>query len=311
MRNISSSIVGAFNLKGLFGATPKTLKFDSSYYDQMVKAADAAYDRTKSLAEANSTAMINAARKTFNAQELLISRAEQDEDLRIGRHEKAEDKRYEAQYEREKAAIENSKMTEGQKHAALDALEKKYEAAKVARENAREDAKVARERAREDARLRREEAQEKKLEAIRNAGLKKLLDLQNEHQAQLDAIRLKEDHARQKQADDEERRQKSLWFKVKGIFATAVEEMATIWLTKFISKLVLGSADAGASIAKNVAGPVSSIADSAGKAASGFLGALGSVGSIITAITSVISLLKGPQKQTDVTYWLKLQWELL
>jgi len=48
------------------------------------------------------------------------------------------------------------------------------------------------------------------------------------------------------------------------------------------------------------------IGQAAGSAASGFLSAAGSIASIVTAVASVADLLKGPQKQTDVTFWLKL-----
>jgi hypothetical protein len=232
MRDIASTIVGAFDIKGLFGAAPKAAKFDSSYYDDMVKAATSAYEKTRSLMEASNEATISAANEVYRAQELAISRAEEDQDRARSRHEDAEDRKYEGQYERDRKAIENSKMTEAQKEAALDALERKFEAAKLAREIGRENAKVARDRAREDARYARQEAEERKIEAIRAAGLKKLLDLQNAHQADLDAIRVKEDAAREAQAKKEETRQSSLWFKVKGIFATAVGDMATIFLTK-------------------------------------------------------------------------------
>lgn len=311
MRNIASEVVKLFNLEGLMGAKPKTVTFDTSYYDQMVATAEAAYDRERSLIEASNDARIRSATKAYDAQELLLTRAQEDQDRARDREYAAQDLKYERQYENQKRAIQNSKMTEKQKEDALLALETKYEDAKIAREQRREDQGVARERRREDQKLKREIAHEKKLEEIRAAGLQKLLDLQVKHQTDLDAIRAIEDAAREAQAKKEEERQKSLWFKVKGIFATAVQEMATIWLTRFIQKMISGLFDVGASIAKNVATPVSSIASAAGQAASGFLSAAGSVGSIITAITSIISLLKGPQKQTDVTYWLKLQWELL
>jgi hypothetical protein len=289
VRDIARAVIGIFNFKGLFGALPKTPKFDSSYYDDMVKAATVAYDK-----------VTDAAKKTFNAQELLITRAQQDADRRLERHYTEQDRIYNARYEREKRAIENSSMTESQKNAALLKLEKDFEAAKLAREIAREDAKVARDRAREDAARAREEKFQMDLLAI-----------QLKHQTDLDAIRIAEDTARQKQADDELKRQDSLWFKVKGIFATAIEQMATIWLTRFIGKLISGSVDVGTAIAKNVGGALTDIAGAAGGIASGLLSSLGSIGSIITGITSLLDLFKGPQKQTDVTYWLKLQWELL
>jgi hypothetical protein len=281
MRNIASEIVGMVDFKGLFGAAPKAVKFDSSYYDQMVAAATSAYDRERSLIEASSDARIDAARRAFDAQELLISRAEEDADRRLERRQEAEDRKYEAQYERDKKAIENSKMTEAQKEAALDALERKFEDAKLAREMAREDAKVARDRAREDARLARELAQEKKIEAMRAATLKKLLDLQNAHQAQLDGIRAAEEAARQKQADDEEKRQKSLWFKVKGIFATACENMATIFLTTLFKPVGDAIGNLAAKLIKKGSGSVADSLDGVGGKVKG-LGA--TIGEFISGI---------------------------
>jgi hypothetical protein len=104
---------------------------------------------------------------------------------------------------------------------------------------------------------------------------------------------------------------KEVWGDIWQNFGQLISDMAAKWVMDFITPTVDETKKIGTAISESVSGPVSDIADSAGQAASGFLSALGSVGSIITAIASVISLLKGPQKQTDVTYWLKLQWELL
>jgi hypothetical protein len=253
MRNIASAIAGLFNFKGLFGIADKTgaeiakaARLMKDYYDGLVKAADSAYDKIKTMIEANTDAQIDAANEAYRVQELNISRAQEDQDRAREREYDVQDAKYERQYENQKNAIKNSTMTEKQKEVALNALETKFEAAKLAREIKREDQKVARDRRREDARYKRQEAEEKKIEAIRAAGLQKLLDLQNKHQADLDAIRKAEDLARQKQADDEEERQNSLWFKVKGIFATAVENMATIFLTSMLT----GPGSIGDTIAK-------------------------------------------------------------
>jgi hypothetical protein len=102
-----------------------------------------------------------------------------------------------------------------------------------------------------------------------------------------------------------------IWGNIKDAFFRMVGEMIAEWIVNFAKKIIDSTVDVAASITKNVGGALGGMADAAGKMASGFLSALGSVGSIISGITSVISLLKGPQKQTDVTYWLKLQWELL
>lgn len=101
-----------------------------------------------------------------------------------------------------------------------------------------------------------------------------------------------------------------LWGDIKNAFFRMVGEMIAEWTLKFVKKLISGAVDAGASIAKSIGGSLGGLANTAGKLAGGLLSSLGSIGSIVSGITSVISLLKGPQKQTDVTYWLKLQWEL-
>jgi TP901 family phage tail tape measure protein len=238
MRNIASAIVGIFNFKGLFGAMPITPKFDSSYYDAMVKAAESAYDK-----------ITDAAKRAFDIQELRISRVQEAEDRQrswtekfedraIARGYEREDRKFQHQYEHERDAIEHSKMTEVQKNAALAKLERKYQHEQDVREMQRQHAADVRERARENAAVARERAREEakyKREQIQAA---KLLALQWKHENDLNAIRIAEDAARQAQADKEERRQKSLWFKVKGIFATAIEQMLTIWITNLITPIL-------------------------------------------------------------------------
>lgn len=299
--------------------------------EENIEAIRDAADKEIDAIEREYDAMIDAADKAFDHSELMIRRQEEDEDIRLSR-----------QYENQREAMENAKLmskeerdaiinnvnltqkekdkllknaftSEAERKQALKKLEIKYENDKLARERAREDAKLA-----------REEAQEVKLEAIRQAGrdkeqaardaaavkeeefLTNLLNLEKEHEKEKDAIRAAEDKARQKLADDEEKRQNSLWFKVKGIFATAIEEMATVWITKFVGNLISGLGDIGTTIKDTVGGALDTVSKTAGSIASGLLSSLGSIGSIISGITSVLELFKGPQKQTDVTYWLKL-----
>jgi len=220
-----------------------------------------AFDAMVEAANAAYDQITDASRRAFDQQELQISRAEEDAD-----------NRYQREYELQRKAIEDGVGTQKQKDAMLLALENQYEADKLARERAREDAKYLREE---------EQA-------------KKLLQLQWDHEAELDKIRAAEELARDKQAQDELDRQNSLWFKVKGIFATAVEQMATIWLTKFIAKLIGSSAEAGAEIAKSIGGAVSGIGGAAGSMAGSFLSAASSIANIVTAVASVVSLLKSP-----------------
>ena len=322
MHEIARSIVALFNFKKLFGAVEIDVEFDSSAFDAMADAAQAAYDK-----------ITDAADRAFDVQELQISRAEEDEDIR-----------YRRKYDRERRKIENSSMTEQQKDAALLALEIKYENAKLARERAREDAKYA-----------REEAQKVKLLALETA-----------HQIELDKIRKAEDLARQKLADDELGRQDSLWFKVKGIFATACENMATIFLTKMFEpvgnligklagKLVgegtdtltgaLGETGKGVgSLGETIGGFISGIGAGIGGFISGLAtGIATAITTLATAIASAATILAaavvpllvvgavalalfvaftlakglldkllgmGGGKTSDITYWLKLMWEV-
>lgn len=93
---------------------------------------------------------------------------------------------------------------------------------------------------------------------------------------------------------------------VKDAFFRMVGEMVSEKVLGMFKGLFSKVKNEGSDVLSKISGAGKDIASSAGSAASGFLSALGSVGSIITGITSVISLLQGPQKQTDVTYWLKL-----
>jgi len=98
----------------------------------------------------------------------------------------------------------------------------------------------------------------------------------------------------------------SLWDTVKAGFFRMVGEMATEWMMGFVKKLIDGAADVGKGIVSSVGAVTGGLAKTAGSIASGLLSSLGSIGSIVSGITSVIELFKGPQKQTDVTYWLKM-----
>jgi len=161
-------------------------------------------------------ALVDAAKKAYDKIRGLADSEYDAQERRITRAQEDEDRKYKHKYDLEVKSIRNSSMNEKQKQAAIEALDIKYETARIARERKREDEKYA-----------REEAQKVKL-----------LKLEWDHQAELDKIKKAEDTARQKLADDEEKRQNSLWFKVKGIFATTCEELATMWLTKFVMQTI-------------------------------------------------------------------------
>jgi hypothetical protein len=96
-----------------------------------------------------------------------------------------------------------------------------------------------------------------------------------------------------------------IWGNIKDSFFRMIGEMASSAVLGKFKDLFSGIASAGKDALGGISKVAGNIGQAAGSAASGFLSALGSVGSIVTGITSVISLLQGPQKQTDVTYWLK------
>ena len=233
---------------------------------------------------------------------------------------------------RDRAREEAEVARERKREDAKIARQKHYDDVKEKRERHYEDVKQIRERHYDDVQRIREINQENKLEAIRAAGraaeqalrdaaqlkeqefLTNLLNLDKAHEDDKDNLRAAEELARQQHADDEERRQKSLWTGVKKIFGTAVEEMLTVWLTgpnSWLGGILSGTGQAQKAI-ESIGGSkgLGGLAETAKNMSGGFLSALGSVGSIISGIVGLLELLKGPQKQTDVTYWLKLQWEL-
>ena len=323
-------------------------------HDDMMKKADRAYqsmmDAAKRTFDANELRISRAQEDADRRRE----RAEAAEDRKYEREYERRRKDIEnsSMSAKEKAAALLKLEQEYEK--AKEARDRAREEAEVARERKREDAKIARQKHYDDVKEKRERHyedvkqirerhyddvqrireinQENKLEAIRAAGraaeqalrdaaqlkeqefLTNLLNLDKAHEDDKDNLRAAEELARQQHADDEERRQKSLWTGVKKIFGTAVEEMLTVWLTgpnSWLGGILSGTGQAQKAI-ESIGGSkgLGGLAETAKNMSGGFLSALGSVGSIISGIVGLLELLKGPQKQTDVTYWLKLQWEL-
>jgi hypothetical protein len=114
-----------------------------------------------------------------------------------------------------------------------------------------------------------------------------------------------------------------LWKDIKDTFFTLVGDLAKKWLTDFLESIILkktsealATAAAGmvdtigkgiADTASKGAGAIGDIAGAAGKGVAGVAGGvINTISGVITAAASVLELLKGPQKQTDVTYWLKM-----
>jgi hypothetical protein len=93
---------------------------------------------------------------------------------------------------------------------------------------------------------------------------------------------------------------------VKEAFFRMIGEMVADKVLGMFKGLFSNIAKEGKEALGGVASVAGDLGKSAGGIASGLLSSLGSIGSIVSGITGVIELLKGPQKQTDVTYWLKM-----
>jgi len=91
----------------------------------------------------------------------------------------------------------------------------------------------------------------------------------------------------------------------KDAFFKMIGEMVSEKVLGLFKGLFESVGKAGKEALGGIADVAGNLGKSAGGIASGLLSSLGSIGSIVTAITSVLNLFKGPQKQTDVTYWLK------
>ncbi len=120
---------------------------------------------------------------------------------------------------------------------------------------------------------------------------------------------------------------KETWGDIKEAFFTVIAQMVAEWTIKFIKRLITdaaglfkdigeffsklfkgvseGAEEAGKSIAKNIGENLKDIGGGAASMAGSFLQAASSIAGIVTAISTILLLLKGTDKQTDVTYWLK------
>jgi DNA-binding ferritin-like protein (Dps family) len=152
----------------------------------------------------------------------------------------------------EESAIQNSDRSEADKTAMLQALDLKYQTAREAAQ-----AKAAADQAALDAQ-----------EVIDN-------------QAALD----KESAAKDKAAADEEKRQNSLWTKIKTIVGTAADDMLKTLMSRLFSKWADALLDIGPKTAKAVADTgqgIAGVSQAASGAISGMWTALGSaVGSFL------------------------------
>lgn len=284
------------------------LRYDRQFEDQERKY-ERQYERERRAIE-NSTMSEEEKQKALRALDIKY------ENEKIKRERAYENEKLRRERQRENARIKRER--EHQRHLEAIAREKAQRERQLELELQKKLAEMARhreERERELARRKeaRERAAERRAEQRQRDLIAALLALDKKHEADVDNIRAAEDAARDKHAQDEERRQNSLWNKVKGIFATTVTEMAKAWLGNLIQKIIPSFGDvgeaakkAGGVIKSTLGNNLSGVANIAKNMAGGFLSSLGSVGSIITGITSLISLLKGPQKSTDVTYWLKM-----
>jgi hypothetical protein len=103
-----------------------------------------------------------------------------------------------------------------------------------------------------------------------------------------------------------------LWDTIKQAFFRMLGEMIASELIGRLKDVLSGALDIGKSLTSAVssaAKTASSVASSVGSALSGFSSLatmLGGLGGLANFASSIFNWLKGPEKQTDVTFWLKL-----
>jgi len=101
---------------------------------------------------------------------------------------------------------------------------------------------------------------------------------------------------------------KDIWGNIKETFFTLIGDLAAKWVKTFLEETLLKkTAEAAAGAAKSVMGNIGDVAGAGAKALTGVAtSTIDTISGVVTAITGVLELFKGPEKQTDVTYWLKL-----
>ncbi len=103
-----------------------------------------------------------------------------------------------------------------------------------------------------------------------------------------------------------------IWKDIKDTFFRLIGDLAAQWIEGFLEKVILKKtgealASAATNITSTAASTIGDIAGAAGKGVAGLAGGvINTVANVVSAVTGVLDLLKGPQKQTDVTYWLKM-----
>lgn len=116
-----------------------------------------------------------------------------------------------------------------------------------------------------------------------------------EDQYQLDIAKIKadEDRSRQQHADNEERRQNSLWTKVKGIFGSAVEAMITTLLTSKLGTLlesIFSNVTPAITTATTAVSGMGTAASAAATTIGGTLTGLATaIGTVITTLATAIA----------------------
>ncbi len=103
-----------------------------------------------------------------------------------------------------------------------------------------------------------------------------------------------------------------LWADLRDSFFRIIGEMTAGWIVDKFKSLFSAIGNAAGSgidkVTQSLGGTAGSVA---GGIASGLLGTVSAIANIVTAVASVAALFKGPEKSTDVTFWLKLIYENL
>ena len=105
---------------------------------------------------------------------------------------------------------------------------------------------------------------------------------------------------------------KGVWDEIKHAFFRMLGEMIATELIKKLKDILSGALDIGKSLSSTistVAKTATSVVSNVGTALSGFSSLatmLGGLGGLANFASSIFNFLKGPEKQTDITFWLKL-----
>ena len=327
MKNIGSAISSAFfSATGMAKwFTTEATKFNNDYWSRATEEAEAHFSEKERLLNEDLEKMQD------HYSDLEDAARDAYDDIRdaIDTQYAAIEKTARREYEDKRDWIRENVKDEKQRNAMLKELRRDYEDY-VDNLKIQEKEKLKAEEDKYQSQLDTIRAEQKaKEEALKN----EIVAIREAQAAEEKRILEEEDIARQQHADDEEKRQNSLWSNVKGIFGTALEEMATMWTTKFITDLVTSAGKAGSKLATTITPAISGIGGAITGIAEGVASILPAIATAIAAAATTLAAAApailtvgavaitlyagfmavnkllgsgGGKGSSDVTYWLKM-----